>query len=58
MKSVAALIPVFLDDRRGATMIEYSFIACLISITIIALTVAIGQQVRGFFEAIQTGFAG
>lgn len=56
MKSTLARVPAFLSDRRGATMIEYSFIACLISITIIALTMAIGQQVRGFFLAMQAGF--
>lgn len=56
MKPLCALIKCFAADQRGATMIEYGFIATLVSIGIIASVTLIGQQVRAFFEAVAAGF--
>lgn len=44
----------FLDDRRGATAIEYGLIAALIGVTLIAVLTATGQRASGVFAEIST----
>lgn len=46
---------VFFDDQ-GATAIEYSIIAALISIIAIATMVAVGGSLEGFYSSVATGF--
>ncbi|WP_089176534.1 Flp family type IVb pilin [Bosea sp. AS-1] len=46
----------FLRDERGATAIEYGFIACLVSLSIIAGATLIGQSVLGFFQSVAAAF--
>jgi pilus assembly protein Flp/PilA len=43
-----------LDDRGGATAIEYGLIAAGIAIAIIAAVFAIGDELDAFFGGIQT----
>ena len=40
------------DDRSGATSIEYALIASLISIVIITAVILIGASVSGMFNSI------
>lgn len=45
-------ILAFFSDRRGATAIEYSFIAALIGIAIIAATQVLGAKVALVFTNV------
>ena len=56
MKRFNSLCRSFADDQRGVTMIEYGFIASLVSIGIIASMTLIGEQVRTFFITLAGGF--
>lgn len=56
MKTLAARWVCLLRDERGATVIEYAFIAGFVSLSIIAGATQIGQTVKGFFEAVGRGF--
>ncbi|MEQ8967935.1 MAG: Flp family type IVb pilin [Azospirillaceae bacterium] len=51
-----ACIRQFLDDRRGATSIEYALIAALIAITIIGSVVALGTELNGMFSTVAGSF--
>lgn len=42
-------------DERGATAIEYTFIAALIALAIIAGATTIGTTLNGFFETVASG---
>jgi pilus assembly protein Flp/PilA len=53
LRSVRDLV----DDRRGATAIEYSLIAMGISIVIVAAVRTIGTQLATLFTTIINGFA-
>ena len=44
----------FGKDEQGATAIEYGLIAAGIAVAIIAAVLALGDEVKGFFEDIQT----
>jgi pilus assembly protein Flp/PilA len=44
----------FCQDKSGATAIEYGLIAAGIAVAIIAAVFALGDEVKGFFEDIQT----
>ena len=44
----------FLADESGATAIEYALIVALISIAIIAAVSAIGYDVAGRFDRVET----
>ncbi len=44
----------FGKDEQGATAIEYGLIAAGIAVAIIAAVFALGDEVKGFFEDIQT----
>lgn len=55
MDRMSTRISDFLRDERGATAIEYGFIALLISITIIAAATQMGQSVAGFFQSASDG---
>ena len=44
----------FLEDTHGATAIEYSLIAALISIALIAILNATGQRASGVFGEISS----
>jgi pilus assembly protein Flp/PilA len=46
----------FLDDRSGATAIEYGMIAGFISIAIIAGATTLGTKLAGIFNAVGAGF--
>lgn len=51
-----ARLSVFLRDERGATAIEYSIIAALISITIIGGLTLIGPAIMGMLEQAGAAF--
>lgn len=57
MERITTRASAFLRDERGATAIEYGFIALLISITIIAGATLIGQSVAGFFQSASDGLS-
>ena len=42
------------DDKSGATAIEYGLIAAGIAVAIIAAVFAIGDELNNFFLAVQT----
>lgn len=52
------LVSRFFKDESGATAIEYGLIAALISVVIIVAVTAIGENVQGRFEAVQTALGG
>ncbi|WP_199093529.1 Flp family type IVb pilin [Bosea sp. ASV33] len=56
MDQFRASSAAFLRDERGATAIEYGFIACLVSLTIVAGATQMGQSVAGFFQSVAAGF--
>ena len=58
MKQLTASFVRFVGDARGATSIEYAFIAGLISIAIIGAVVQIGTRVNDLFAGIIPGFRG
>lgn len=41
-------------DCSGATAIEYGLIAAGIAVAIIAAVFALGDEIKGFFEGVQT----
>jgi len=47
-----ALIKQFLCDRRGATLIEYAFIAALVSVVIVGGVRSIGTALVNRFTAV------
>lgn len=50
------LLKVFAADESGATAIEYSLIAGLISIVIVGALGMIGETLQGGFTAVNDGF--
>lgn len=44
-----------LDDRSGATAIEYGLIAALISVAILVGLTAFGDGLQAWYEAIRDG---
>jgi pilus assembly protein Flp/PilA len=48
----------FLKDESGATAIEYGLIAALVSVVIIVVLGALGQNLNDTFKAVNTGLAG
>lgn len=52
MERLSALALDFLRDRRGATAIEYGFVALLVSTAAIAGLRVIGPAVQGIFASI------
>lgn len=55
MKQIAASFAGLLRDERGATSIEYAFIASLVSIAIVGAATLIGTRLNVLFEAIIPG---
>lgn len=47
-----SLIERFVRDESGATAIEYSLIAALIAVGIIASAKALGSQINGKFNTV------
>ena len=47
----------FGKDESGATAIEYGLIAAGIAVAIIAAVFALGDEVKGFFENLQSQLA-
>ena len=45
-----------LRSESGATVLEYAFIAILISVAIVSVVVQIGTQVNGMFQQVANGF--
>ncbi len=45
----------FVEDESGATAIEYSMIAALIGLVLIAVAQALGLELVGVFESVETG---
>ena len=48
----------FLKEDEGVTAIEYSLIAFLIAVAIIAGVTAVGGQVNSVFETVTTSLGG
>ena len=47
----------FFKSESGATAIEYGLIAAGIAVAIIAAVFALGDEVKGFFEDVQSDLA-
>lgn len=47
----------FFKSEGGATAIEYGLIAAGIAVAIIAAVFALGDEVKGFFEDVQSDLA-
>lgn len=56
MKPLLAHVSAFLRDDRGATAIEYTMIAAMISISVVTGATLIGTTVSGFFSNVAAGF--
>ena len=41
-------------DESGQTMVEYGLLIALISIAVIAVLVALGPRIAGFFTSVDT----
>jgi Flp pilus assembly pilin Flp len=55
-KKVLSLVQKFGPDQRGSTSIEYSLIAVVVSITIIAGVQALAVVLNDLFTEIGNGF--
>lgn len=56
MQTLRALMTDFARDQRGATAIEYSLIATLVSLAIIAGATLVGDRLKTLFESTAAGF--
>ncbi|MDP3920548.1 MAG: Flp family type IVb pilin [Candidatus Omnitrophota bacterium] len=54
MKNIMKLF----HDESGQTMVEYGLLIALISIAVIAVLVALGPRIAGFFQAVDSQLAG
>ncbi|HVY13090.1 MAG TPA: Flp family type IVb pilin [Alphaproteobacteria bacterium] len=48
------LLARFVKDEGGATAIEYGLIAALISVVMVSVLVAVGPQIKGTFQDVDT----
>ena len=55
MKQIGATFWGLLRDQRGATSIEYAFIASLVSIVILGASTLIGTRLSALFELLLPG---
>jgi pilus assembly protein Flp/PilA len=55
MRRIAALCRTFARDERGATAIEYCFIAALVSIAAVTVLVQIGMNVSAMTGSVMDG---
>lgn len=55
MRRIAALFETFARDERGATALEYCFIAFLISIAAVAVLVQIGINLNNLTGSVLDG---
>lgn len=53
---MSSLYREFLDERSGATSIEYALIAALVSIVIVGSVIAVGDSLNGVFAVVVAGF--
>jgi pilus assembly protein Flp/PilA len=56
MRQMVSAIVRFMRDERGATAIEYGFIAALMSVATIALITQIGVNVGELTSRVMDGF--
>lgn len=56
MEPILTHVSAFLRDDRGATAIEYTMIAAMISISVVTGARLIGTTVSGFFSSAAAGF--
>ncbi|HEV7260029.1 MAG TPA: Flp family type IVb pilin [Bosea sp. (in: a-proteobacteria)] len=56
MRQMTTLLASFVRDERGATAIEYGFIAALMSVATIATIAQIGGNVSSLTERVMAGF--
>ncbi|HUJ98243.1 MAG TPA: Flp family type IVb pilin [Stellaceae bacterium] len=47
----------FVQDRSGATAIEYGLIAALIAVVIIGVLTTVGKNLSAVFNSVATGLA-
>jgi pilus assembly protein Flp/PilA len=52
-----ALLNKFMQDEDGATAIEYGLIAALIAVAIITAVRAVGTELNGTFDDVQSNLA-
>ncbi|CAH1654897.1 Flp family type IVb pilin [Hyphomicrobiales bacterium] len=55
MKQIAASLAGLLRDERGATAIEYAFIASLVSIVIVSAVTLIGTRLSALTALVLPG---
>ncbi len=55
MRQIAAQLVSFVRDERGATALEYGFIAALMSIAAIAIITQIGVNVSDLTNGVMAG---
>ena len=53
MLKIVRKVKTFVKDIDGATAIEYGLIAAGIAVAIIAVVFALGDELKGFFQAIE-----
>ena len=51
---VSKLVAGVRDDESGATAIEYGLIAAGIAVAIIGVVFTLGNEISGFFAAVET----
>jgi pilus assembly protein Flp/PilA len=51
------LMTRFVQDRSGATAIEYGLIAALIAVVIIGVLTTVGKNLSAVFNSVATGLA-
>ena len=55
MGTITATFLKLMRDESGATAIEYTFVAALVSIGLIVGATQMGQSINGFFESAAAG---
>jgi len=51
-------IKLFLEDRSGASAIEYAIVAAMVAVVVVAFITPIGDQIKIIFNGILTGLNG
>lgn len=51
-------IKLFIEDRAGASAIEYAIVAAMVAVVVVTFITPIGAKVKIVFNSILTGLGG
>lgn len=58
LTSIMIRIKLFIEDREGASAIEYAVVAAMVAVVAITFIAPIGAQVKAVFNEILHGLGG